>query len=138
MKHGKCDTRLYRIWTGMKSRCYNKNNKRYSHYGGRDIIVCDGWRNNFQAFYDWAIKNGYDDTLTIDRINNDGDYEPSNCRWVTWDMQAKNKSNLRYITINGETHYLKEWCNLLGLKYPTVKKRIYSYHWDVYRALGVK
>lgn len=91
--HKQSGTRIYYIWQGIKSRCYNPNNKRYLRYGGRGITICDEWRDNFQAFYDWAISNGYDDNLTIDRINNDGNYEPSNCQWVDTRTQNRNRSS---------------------------------------------
>lgn len=90
-KHGKRYTKLWYVWQGMKQRCFNSNNKNYKYYGERGITICDEWKNDFNAFYEWAITNGYTDNLTIDRINNDGNYEPSNCRWVTNAEQQKNK-----------------------------------------------
>jgi len=82
-KHGGKGTRLYRIWSLMKNRCYNKNSKDYRRYGQRGIKVCNGWKNNYVVFKDWALANGYKSFLIIDRIDNDGDYEPKNCQWIT-------------------------------------------------------
>jgi hypothetical protein len=77
MKHGLKNTRLYKIWQQMKNRCLNPKGNRFKDYGARGITVCDEWKNDFKAFYDWAMSNGYSDDLTIDRIDNDGNYEPS-------------------------------------------------------------
>jgi hypothetical protein len=83
--------RIYRIYWGMKERCYNIKNHNYKYYGKRGIYICDEWLNDFKAFEQWSIENGYSDELSIDRINNDGCYSPENCRWATTSMQNANK-----------------------------------------------
>ena len=89
--HGKYHTRLHGIWNCMKQRCNNPNNQKYKDYGGRGIKVCDEWLNDFQSFYNWAMANGYADSLSIDRIDVNGNYEPSNCRWATVMEQRHNR-----------------------------------------------
>lgn len=91
VKHGGKNTRLYNIWHGMKQRCQSPTNKDYPNWGGRGIKICEEWSEDFSVFRDWSLENGYEDSLTIDRINNDGNYEPSNCRWVTIQEQARNR-----------------------------------------------
>ncbi len=96
MKHGQASsrgkrTRLYRIWLNMKTRCNNPRVKDYKNYGGRGIKICDEWQHSYQSFCDWATLHGYLENLTIDRINNDGNYEPSNCRWATYKEQRHNQ-----------------------------------------------
>ncbi len=101
-KHNLHDTRLYKIWIDMKKRCYNPNQTHFKDYGGRGILVCGDWKDNFQAFYDWAMSNGYDDNLTIDRIDNNGIYEPSNCHWVDMKSQSRNTRRNVKIEYNGK------------------------------------
>lgn len=93
--HHKTNTRLFRIWASMKTRCLNPNASRYKDWGGRGIGICAEWKNNFQSFYDWAISNGYSDDLSIDRIDNNGDYSPDNCRWITQKEQMKNTRRVK-------------------------------------------
>ena len=127
--HGMANSRLYDCWTDMKRRCYNQRNKRYDRYGGRGIQVCDEWVASFRSFYDWAMSHGYQDNLTLDRINVDGNYEPSNCRWVTRAEQNKNTSRNHYITINGVTKTMSDWAREYGVSPDLIKDRINKLHW---------
>lgn len=109
------NTRIYRIWCGMKRRCYNKHNEHFDRYGGRGIIVCDEWKADFMNFYDWAMSNGYNDKLSIDRINNDGNYEPSNCRWANQKQQIVNSSIAIKCSLGGNTVTLSDIADILGV-----------------------
>lgn len=120
--------RIYRIWQAMKSRCFYVGNKRYSDYGGRNITVCEEWKNSIEAFVKWSLSNGYQDNLTIDRINVDGNYEPSNCRWVTLKKQANNTRKNVIIERNGESHSLSEWSEITGIDRSTLDYRFR--HWE--------
>lgn len=138
LKKEKCSKehlRLFDIWVTMKKRCFKKYSIDYQRYGARGITVCDEWKNNFKVFYEWAINNGYQDDLTIDRIDVNGDYEPNNCRWATKKEQARNRSNNRLIAYNNETHCLSEWADIIGLKRATLEKRINDFGWSVEKAL---
>lgn len=106
----------------MKKRCENPNNKRYIDYGGRGIKVCEEWH-DFIVFYEWAINNGYSENLTIDRINNEDDYKPSNCRWATKKEQANNRRTNVNITIGNTTKTLREWCDIFQVNYQKVEAR---------------
>ena len=135
--HNQYNTRLYRIWSNMKNRCINTKVKCYKRYGGRGIKVCDEWL-KFKPFYQWAINNGYQDNLSIDRIDVNGNYEPSNCRWITLFAQANNKRNNHFITHNNETHTLAEWSRITNIKARTLSKRITNYGWSIEKALTTK
>lgn len=128
LKHGDCTngkvSRLYHIWAGMKARCYSEKNPRYKYYGARGIVMCDEWKDDFTVFRDWATQNGYKDTLSIDRINNDGIYSPYNCRWTNQKTQSNNSRKNVIIEYNGESHTLSEWADLAGIPYKSFWYRI--------------
>lgn len=132
-KHGKCGTRLYQCWADMKQRCSNPNNASYPNYGGRGIQVCDAWQ-EFEPFMEWALANGYEDRLELDRIDNDDGYEPGNCRWVTREQQALNRSDNRLLTHADKTKTLKEWAEETGIDYDALRGRL-DRGWPVARAL---
>ncbi len=134
--HGHRHTRLYGIWNSMVARCHRKNTKAYPDYGGRGITVCDEWKRDFQAFYDWAMANGYNDTLSIDRKDNDKGYSPDNCRWATTEIQANNKRSNISVEYNGESHTLAEWSKILGIKDATLRKRLND-GWGIEEAFTV-
>lgn len=121
--HGMSRTPLYKIWRGMRDRCENENDTAYHRYGGRGINVFDNWK-DFEDFRDWAIDNGYERGLTIDRIDNDADYSPNNCRWVNMQTQCNNRSTNHIIEYNGISHTIMEWTRLFGVKYNTLRQRI--------------
>lgn len=116
-KHHESQTRLYKIYIGMKRRCYGEYDKRYDRYGGRGIVICDEWLGEygFVNFRDWSYQNGYKEDLTIDRKDNDGNYEPSNCQWVTMQEQNRNTSRNIHITYKDVTLTATEWGNKLGI-----------------------
>lgn len=136
--HHMTETRIYREWCGIKRRCYNKNDSEYHNYGGRGIIMCEEWKNNFVPFYQWAIENGYDDSLSIDRIDVNGNYEPSNCRWATQKIQANNTRVNVYVEYNGERLTLHQLCDKYsknGVTYDLFHLRYRVRGWDIERAL---
>lgn len=136
-KHGMRHTRIYNIWKSMRQRCSNPKCINYHNYGGKGVIVCDEWNNSFATFYTWATSNGYEDGLTIDRKDVKGNYEPSNCRWISYKEQANNKSNNTHIEFQGETHTLGEWASITGIKLATIWARLNS-GWSVERTLTEK
>lgn len=134
--HRKSNTRLYRMWRNIKTRCENSKCNHYHLYGGRGIHICDEWRNDFSAFEEWALNHGYQDNLSIDRIDVNGSYTPDNCRFVTMKEQENNKRANHYIYYNGERKTLAELSDEFGIPYDTLLARINSRNWPVERALS--
>jgi len=134
MTRNKKASPIYKAWASMLQRCENPNDKRYKDYGGRGITVCDEWHDPV-VFIDWALANGWEEGLTLDRIDNNGNYEPGNCRWATRKEQAQNKRNNRFITFNGKTQCLADWSRETGITRDALWQRIYHSHWPIERAL---
>ena len=122
--HGLSRTRLYKIWRKVMERCYNENHAYYHRYGGRGITMCEEWRNDFMAFREWAMANGYADNLTIDREDNDKGYYPDNCRWITMKEQHNNTSQNHLVTMNGKTQNVTQWCEELDVNRACVYRRL--------------
>ena len=122
--NGLSKTKLYRNYSNIKQRCYNPKFSLYKNYGGRGIVMCDEWLNNFMSFYNWAINNGYKDNLTIDRIDVNGNYEPNNCRWILMDNQYYNRTDNVYYVVNNNKKCLAELCKEYNMPYQTVRKRL--------------
>lgn len=143
-------SRLVAIHNGMKYRCSNPKYRGYKNYGGRGIAVCEEWNNSertnighhnnptkgFLAFKEWALKNGYADNLTLDRIDNNKGYSPKNCRWVSAKVQSNNRKSNLIITYKGETKTLHQWCDELHLNYQKVFQRLNRLHWSVEKAFS--
>lgn len=135
--HGMSHTRLYHIWNSMKQRCSNPKAISYPHYGAKGISVCSEWENSFSAFRDWALSHGYAEHLTIERNNNNGNYEPSNCRWATTKEQQNHTSYNRLYTYNGETLSIMQWAEKTGIHPNMLYKRL-NRGWDIEKAIKTK
>jgi len=133
--HGKSKTKLYKVYHSMKQRCYNPKSTGYEHYGGRGIIVCDEWLDNFIRFYNWAIETGYKEGLSINRINNNGNYEPDNCEWIYQKTQMLNTRRNRKCTYHNKNQTLSQWANEYGVNLNTLYSRI-NHGWDIDKALN--
>lgn len=131
--HGKSNTRLYHIWKDMIRRTINPNRSNYKRYGGRGIEVCSEWKTSFESFYNWSMKNGYNDTLSIDRKDNNKGYSPDNCQWTNKTEQANNKASNRKITYRGETKTVAEWSKITGIPYTKLMYRINA-GWNIEKA----
>ena len=131
---GRILSSLYKVWAGMKQRCLNKNCKQYKYYGGRGIKLSKVWH-DYVAFKEWALASGWRKNLEIDRIDNDGNYCPENCRWVTRKENSRNTSRTIWKTINGETKSLAEWCEIYKVSYRMVLQRVSKGGWSLEDAL---
>ena len=126
--HGKTNTRLHNIWLSMRQRCFYTASAGYRNYGGKGVTICDEWLSDFQTFYEWAMSNGYQDDLTIDRIDSNGNYCPENCRWATMKEQQNNRSNNIRFSVGGVEKTLTEWSEASGIPRETLSWRVKN-HW---------
>lgn len=133
--HGKTNTKLYEVWKAMRRRTQDKNSQAYENYGGRGIGICEEWEKDFEAFYKWAMQNGYKEGLSIDRKDNEKGYCPDNCRWATRKTQNNNTRANRLVTYRGETHTIREWEEMLMLGENVLKMRLNN-GWSVERAMS--
>lgn len=124
-------TKLRNVWYNIKKRCHSKSNRDYWRYGAKGILVCDEWRYSFESFEHWALTNGYQEGLWLDRIDNGKGYCPENCRWVTRADSNRNKTTVRIY----EGLTLNQWCERLGLPYQTIYCRIHDFNWPIEKAL---
>lgn len=125
-KHGMAGSKLYRVYSAMRERCEKPSSPEYHRYGGRGITVCEEWKKSRASFFEWAVQNGYKEGLQIDRINNDGNYEPSNCRWVTNIENCNNTSRNIFLEYNGERHTLSEWARIRSIPVSTLYTRYHT------------
>jgi len=123
IKHNQSYSRLYTTWTNIKQRCNNVNSNSFKDYGARGIKVCNEWLHDFENFYNWAINNGYQENLTIERIDINGNYEPNNCKWITKFEQAHNKRNSNIVKIGNESHCITEWSRILNIPLSTLRRK---------------
>lgn len=136
-KHGLTNTKLYATWENMKHRCNDPNNWMYPNYGGRGIKVCEEWLDS-STFFEWAFDHGYEEGLSIERINVNRNYEPNNCEWVPIEEQYLNRTDSHFVTAFGKTQTISEWAKESGLKYDTIERRLNQYGWDAERAVTAR
>lgn len=135
-KHNGRRTRLYTIWHGMKQRCYCETCHDYKNYGERGIVICDEWKNDFSAFRDWALQNGYSEKLSIDRIDVNGNYCPENCRWVDCQTQNRNRTTNAAVLYRGKEYTYADLADMSGIRYGTLYARICHRGWSVEKAMN--
>lgn len=135
--HGMTNTKIYTIWSNMRSRCMYKGNSMYRNYGGRGITVCDEWL-QFENFQLWAITSGYSEGLSLERIDVNGNYEPDNCKWIPLCEQSLNQRRSHMVEAFGKTQTIREWADVTGISYDTIERRLNAYGWDAEKAVSVK
>lgn len=136
-KHGQTGTKLYTCWQNIKARCLNPNQDHYKYYGGKGITVCEEWRDSFICFMAWALENGYEEGLTIERVDVHGNYEPNNCKWIPPNDQYLNRTDNTVLTLHGETKTLKEWSidPRCEVSFSTLRMRLWRDNWSLESAL---
>lgn len=135
--HGLSHSRIYRIWSNIKTNCHNPNSPNYAYSGAKGVDVCDEWQ-KFDSFYEWSMMNGYADDLVLGRINKNKGYSPDNCIWVTYKTDCNNRSYNNNIEFRGEVHTLKEWSEKLDIPRNTLWMRLNKYGWTIERTLTTK
>lgn len=135
--HGLSKTRLYKTYSQMKIRCLNPKNPAYKSYGGRGIKICEEWLKDFKVFYSWAMTNGYNDSLSIDRIDVNGNYEPDNCRWVDAKTQCNNRRSNEQIEFKGVKHSIAEWAEIYKIKKSVLWARLKKLNWPFEKAIAI-
>lgn len=135
-KHGCKPKRLHEAYVNMRTRCENPNYYLFHRYGGRGITVCKEWTESYIAFRDWALENGYSDNLTLDRIDNNGNYCPENCKWSTVTEQANNRRTNRILTLGKEKDSMANWSRKTGIPYWVLERRVNSLKWSDEKALS--
>lgn len=131
------EKRLHDVWWTMRGRCRSLFNVSYKYYGARGISVCKEWDEDYDKFRQWSLASGYSPGLSIDRVDNEGDYTPDNCRWATWKEQGKNRRNNKRVTYDGKTQTLAEWAEETGLPAVVLSRRLGKLHWPPYAALTI-
>lgn len=136
MKHGGYQTKLYSVWNGMKYRCFNPNRKSWKDYGGRGITICPEWM-DFSVFAVWAMSSGYQDDLTIERKDNDGNYCPENCTWVSVAEQRRNTTRVHKVEFNGQWKTFRQWAEYADIHQSTLRHRLTKMGWTLEEALTI-
>ena len=134
-KHGLRKHKLFSVWSNMLDRCNSATHKAYKDYGARGITVCKEWKEDFMTFFMWAMKEGYRNGLSLDRIDNNKGYNPMNCRWVTMKEQSNNRRSNHLLTFNGKTQTMQQWADEVGINYWTLRDRLARCHWSIEKAL---